>query len=67
MSKKQPVPDRFLARKHNYFAVYIHLGCWVPAKDAVIPIIDGIYTRIQTLDSIGKKTCLKKIETIHTI
>ena len=30
-----------------------HLGCWVPAKSATIPIIDGIYTRIQTVDSIA--------------
>ena len=30
-----------------------HLGCWVPAKTATIPIIDGIYTRIQTVDSVA--------------
>ena len=30
-----------------------HLGSWVPASEATIPIVDGIYTRIQTVDSIA--------------
>ena len=30
-----------------------HLGSWVPASAATIPLIDGIYSRIQTTDSIA--------------
>ena len=30
-----------------------HLGSWVPATFAQIPIIDAIYTRIQTVDSVS--------------
>lgn len=29
-----------------------HLGSWVPAESASVPLIDGIFSRIQTLDSI---------------
>ncbi len=30
-----------------------HLGSWVPASYAKIPLVDAIYTRIQTIDSIS--------------
>ena len=34
--------------------VYLaHLGCWVPALEARIPIMDRILTRIQTVESIS--------------
>ena len=29
------------------------LGCWVPARAAVIPVMDAIYSRIQTVDSVA--------------
>ena len=29
-----------------------HLGCWVPAESATVPLFDAIYTRIQTLESL---------------
>ena len=29
-----------------------HLGCWVPAESATVPLVDAIYTRIQTLESL---------------
>ena len=34
--------------------VYLaHLGCWVPAQEARIPVTDRILTRIQTVESIS--------------
>merc|ERR1712013_586347 len=34
--------------------VYLaHLGCWVPAQSARIPVMDRILTRIQTVESIS--------------
>ena len=29
-----------------------HLGCWIPAESACVPIFDAIYTRIQTVESM---------------
>ena len=34
-------------------AFLAHLGSWVPASAASIPVLDAIYTRIQTTDSIA--------------
>ena len=33
-------------------AFLAHLGSWVPASAASVPVLDAIYTRIQTTDSI---------------
>ena len=30
-----------------------HLGSWVPATEAQIPVLDAIFSRIQTTDSIA--------------
>ena len=29
-----------------------HLGCWIPAESASIPLFDSIFTRIRTLESL---------------
>ena len=29
-----------------------HLGCWIPAESACVPLFDAIYTRIQTVESM---------------
>ena len=34
-------------------AFLAHFGCWVPAAKATVPLLDGIYTRIQTKDSVA--------------
>lgn len=34
-------------------AFLAHLGSWVPAAQATIPLLDAIYSRIQTTDSIA--------------
>ena len=36
-----------------WFDFFIFLGCWVPARAAVIPVMDAIYSRIQTVDSVA--------------
>ena len=34
--------------------VYLaHVGCWVPARSATIPLLDNIFTRIQTVESVS--------------
>ena len=30
-----------------------HVGCWVPASEATVPILDSIFTRIQTVESVA--------------
>ena len=34
-------------------AFLAHFGSWVPAKEAEIPLLDTIHSRIQTTDSIA--------------
>ena len=39
-------------RQVALIAILAHMGCYVPASFAHVPVLDGIYTRIGTADSI---------------